>query len=147
AQDFNNDGTTGPITSTIESAGSTTLAKVADSYFLYAHGTTTGPQLKMSGIYVAVGQFGAWTPLGAEQSGGGYQVVWKNGGANQYVVWTTDGSGNFLSQGAVVTSASYSLHDVHPIFAQDFNSDGTTGPITSTIESAGSTTLAKVADS
>ena len=43
------------------------------------------------------GQFGAWTPIGAEQTATGYEVAWKVAGANQYSVWNTDSSGNFVS--------------------------------------------------
>src|SRR4029077_311298 len=112
-QDFNSDGTTGLVTTAIEALGSTTLAQVANTYFLYAHGTTGGPQLQLSGAAVTAGQFGAWTPLGAEHNAsGGYAVGWKNGGADQYVVWTTDSSGNYLSQGAVVSGASWSVQSL-----------------------------------
>ena len=34
SQDLNSDGTTGLVTSSIESAGSTTLTKAADAYFI-----------------------------------------------------------------------------------------------------------------
>ena len=27
----------------------------------------------------------------------GYQVVWKNGGADQYVVWNLDSNGNWTT--------------------------------------------------
>ena len=40
------------------------------------------------------GQFGAWTPVGAEQTAGGYQVAWKHGSDDQYFVWNTDSNGN-----------------------------------------------------
>jgi hypothetical protein len=97
-QNFNGDGTLGVVTTVIESSGATTLAQVTNTYSLYAHGTTTGPQVKISGAAVTAGQFGAWTPLGAEPMAGGYQIVWKNGGADQYVVWTVDGSSNWLAE-------------------------------------------------
>ena len=31
------------------------------------------------------GQFGGWTPIGAEQTASGYQVAWKLTGADQYI--------------------------------------------------------------
>ena len=49
----------------------------------------------------ADGQFGAWKPIGAEQSGGSYKVVWKNGGRPKYVTGRSTADGNFLSQSAV----------------------------------------------
>ena len=94
----------------------------------------SGPQLKISGAAVTVGQFGAWTPLGAEQTAGGYQVVWKNGGADQYVVWNTDSNGNFLSQGAVLSGTSLALESLETTFGQDLNGDGTIGVVTTVIE-------------
>ena len=44
------------------------------------------------------GQFGAWTPIGAEQTASGYDVAWKITGADQYTVWNTDSSGNYIVQ-------------------------------------------------
>ena len=43
------------------------------------------------------GQFGAWTPIGAAVTATGYEVAWKVAGADQYVVWNTDSSGNYIS--------------------------------------------------
>jgi hypothetical protein len=48
------------------------------------------------------GEFGAWTPIGAVQTASGYDIAWKNGGADQYTVWTTDSNGNYLSYNGVV---------------------------------------------
>jgi hypothetical protein len=44
------------------------------------------------------GQFGAWAPIGAEQTATGYEVAWKNGNADQYTIWNTDSGGNYLSK-------------------------------------------------
>ncbi len=43
------------------------------------------------------GQFGAWAPIGAEQTAGGYEVAWKVPGADQYTVWNADSNGNYVS--------------------------------------------------
>ena len=56
--------------------------------------------------------------------GRGYQVAWKNGAADQYLVWNTDSSGNFLSQSAVLSGASTALQVLEPGFNQDFNGVG-----------------------
>ena len=56
-----------------------------------------GPSLKYGGADVVAGQFGAWTPIGAEQTASGYEVAWKITGADQYTVWNTDSSGNYIS--------------------------------------------------
>ena len=65
-QDLNDDGTIGPITTTIESFGATSLVQVADSYFRDTMRSSRSP-VECSAA-VAAGQFGAWTPIGAEQT-------------------------------------------------------------------------------
>ena len=104
-QDLNGDGTTGLTTAPIEAAGSTTLTQVADSYFINYGSSPV--QLRYGGMYVAAGQFGAWVPIGAEQAGNAYQVAWRNGAADQYLAWNVDLDGNYLSQGGVVSGASW----------------------------------------
>ena len=74
---------------------------MANEFFL-RDGAGNGPSLKYAGADVVAGQFGAWTPLGAEKVGTGYQVVWQNGSADQYVIWNTDSNGNWKSQSDVV---------------------------------------------
>jgi serralysin len=146
-QDLNGDGVVGPVTTVIEASGLTTLAKVADSYSLYPVGGSSGPQLLWFGAYTVAGQFGAWTPIGAEHNAsGGYEVAWKNGGADQYTVWTTDSNGNYLSQTAVLSGASLALQSLENSFHQDLNGDGVVGPVTTVIEASGSTRLAQVAN-
>src|SRR5260370_1314066 len=76
-QDLNNDGTIGPVTTVIESLGSTKLVQVGNTYSLYPVGGASGPQLRFSGASVLTGEFGAWAPIGAEQTAGGYQVAWN----------------------------------------------------------------------
>ena len=71
------------------------------------YGGPSAVQLRYGGASVTVGQFGAWVPIGAEQAGSTYQVAWKNGAADQYIVWTVDSSGNYLSQGGVVSGGSW----------------------------------------
>jgi serralysin len=142
-QDFNGDGTIGAPPTAIETAGSTTLMPVGSTYYLYASGTTSGPQLKYGGVAVTIGQFGAWTPIGAEPSGSGYQVVWKNGTADQYKVWTVDNNGNRVSESAVLSGASFALQSLETTFGQDLNNDATIGRVTVAIESSAATTLSK----
>jgi hypothetical protein len=128
----------------IETAGATRLDRVANQFFLHDSGGN-GPSLKFQGTAFTVGQFGAWTPIGAEKAGSGYQVVWKNGAADQYLVWSTDGSGNWLSQSATLSGASTALQVLEPGFNQDLNGVGGITART-VIESAGSTALAKIAN-
>ena len=87
-----------PIATTvIESFGSTSLVEVGTNYFLYPVGGSSGPELSFSGAPVVAGQFGSWTPIGAEQTASGYEVAWKVTGADQYTVWATDSSGSYTS--------------------------------------------------
>ena len=71
------------------------------------------------------GQFGAWTPIGAEQTASGYEVAWKVTGADQYTVWNTDSSGNYISNSsALCREPSSAWKSFEPSFHQDLNSDG-----------------------
>ena len=145
-QDLNADGTTGPKSVTpIETSGATRLDRVANQFFLHDSGGI-GPSLKYQGNAVTVGQFGAWTPVGVEKVGSGYQAAWKNGSADQYIAWNLDSNGNYLSQGAVVSGSTWSLQSYELVLHQDLNGDGTTGLVTTTIELKGSTSLVQIAD-
>ena len=46
---------------------------------------------------VTAGEFGAWVPIGAVQTASGYDVAWEIPGANEYTVWSTDSSGNYIA--------------------------------------------------
>ena len=113
----------------IEANGSTSLTEVGDHFFLY-DGSGSGPSLKYAGADVVAGQFGAWTPIGAEQTASGYEVAWKITGADQYTVWNTDSSGNYISNlvGAV-SGTSSALESLEPSFHQDLNGDGQIGTV------------------
>ncbi|WP_426614776.1 beta strand repeat-containing protein [Bradyrhizobium sp. McL0616] len=149
-QDLNGDGVigTGPVTtSTIESAGSTSLVLAGSNYYLNSISTGTGPMLKFGASAVTVGFFGSsWSLLGAEQvSSGGYDVAWKNSSSGMFSFWNVDSNGNYVSNlGPDATGSSATVMSLEATFHQDLNGDGVigTGPVTtSTIESAGSTSL------
>ena len=53
---------------------------------------------------MTAGQFGSWTPIGAEQTATGYEVAWRVPGADQYWVWNTDSGGNYVSGATGVVS-------------------------------------------
>ena len=91
----------------IESAGSTSLVAVGTKFFLDSISTGSGPSLKFGGADVVAGQFGGWTPIGAEQTASGYQVAWKLPGADQYMVWDTDSSGNYLTELRLYVGSEY----------------------------------------
>ena len=87
----------------------------------------TGPEVSYQGTPVTAGEFGVWSPLGAEATSTGYEVAWKNGSADQYTVWQTDGSGNYLSDSGFVNGTSATLETAETSFHQDLNGDGTSG--------------------
>src|SRR5713101_8148789 len=121
--------TLSPVTTVIEAIGSTSLTEVGNNFYLYSSGT--GPELKYGGVAVVAGQFGGWTPIGAEQTAGGYDVAWKVPGSDQYTVWNTDSSGNFLSfLTGVVSGSSTALECAASTFHQDLNGDGVIGVTT-----------------
>jgi 20S proteasome alpha/beta subunit len=141
-QDLNGDGVIGPVVTTTESAGTTSLVQVGIDYFL---GGLSGVELSYNGVPVAVGQFGGWNPIGTERTANGYEVAWKVRGADQYTLWYTDSSGNFLSDPiGVVSGGSTTLETLEQSFQQDLNGDGSIGPPVTTIESKGSTSLLQV---
>ena len=96
-QDLNSDGVIGLPGTVIESLGSTSLAAIGNNFFLDSISTGTGPSLKYGGAAYAAGQFGAWAPIGTEQTASGYEIAWKMPGADLYTVWNTDSNGNYVS--------------------------------------------------
>src|SRR6516225_730461 len=109
---------------TIEGFGATSLVESGSNYFLYPNG----------GSPVVDGQFdqfgGHWVPIGAEQTASGCEVAWKITGADQYTVWYTDNSGNYLSSAFNSASGtSAALESFEPSFQQDLNGDGVIGPV------------------
>ena len=107
---------------------------VSNHFFLDDISTGLGPSLKYGGTDVVAGQFGGWTPIGAEQTASGYQVAWKVPGADQYSVWTTDSNGNFISFSAALSGSSSTLQSFETSFHQDLNGDGAIGvPVIGTV--------------
>jgi hypothetical protein len=129
-------------TSVIEGSGSTSLTVVDTIYHLSSGGS--GPSLKYFGAAVTFGQTGAFVPIAAERTAAGYEVAWKIPGSDQYLVWSADAGGNYITNiTGVVSGSSLALESLETTFQQDLNSDGIVGiPF---IEGFGSTGLA-VAD-
>jgi serralysin len=127
--DLNSDGLIGPPKTVISDNATTSLTEVGTHFFLYADSSGSGPSLKYAGMDVVMGEFGAWMPIGAAtMAGGGYEVGWKNGSADQYTVWNTDGSGNFTSDTiGIVSGTSTTLETLEPSFKLDLNGDGNIG--------------------
>ena len=130
-QDLNGDGVIGlPATvptTVIEALGSTSLVEVGNNFYLNSISSGSGPELKYGGAAVAAGQFGGWTPIGTEQTATGYEVAWKVTGADQYGVWNTDSSGNYISNTAIMLGTSPALESIETNFHQDLNGDGVIG--------------------
>ena len=115
------------MSTTIEAFGSTSLVQIGNNYFLQPNGGTA-VEVSNGGSPVVVGQFGQWAPIAAEQTASGYQVVWKQTGADQYLAWNTDSSGNCVSGALNPTSGtSAALQSMETTFQQDLNGDGYTG--------------------
>jgi hypothetical protein len=135
-------GASAPATAkTIASNTTTTLAELevsgqsqnGDAYELNPLGGSGGPLLELHGSAVTNGQFGAagWTPVGALQTGNGYEVAfWNNdaNGQNQYVVWNTDSNGDYTSNATgVLAGNSLELQGVEAAFG-DGTFAGASGP-------------------
>jgi serralysin len=151
-QDLNGDGVIGPPKTVIQTDGSTSLTEIANQFFL-DNSSGVGPALQFGGVPVVAGQYGAWAPIGAVQTAGGYDVAWKNSSTDQYTVWTTDSSGNHLTDTAPMSGTSLALESFETVFNQDLNGDGAIGPppVTKTViqtdsSSFGSTSLAEGSD-
>ena len=111
----------------VEANGVTSLWLVGTAYVLASAGGT-GPTLKYLNNAVTVGQFGAFAPIGAEQTATGYEIAWKLPGADAYVIWNTGPDGNYTGTVAGPVSGSNPvLEALEPSFQQDLNNDGTIG--------------------
>ena len=142
--DLNGDGVIGVPTTVIATDGSTSLTEVADNYDLYDSGV--GPSLKFAGAAVVAGQFGDAAPIGAEATASGYVVAWKVTGADHYMVWIADSSGNYVSSAftSAVSGTSAALEAYETVFHQDLNGDGVIGIPTTVIETDGPNSLTEV---
>jgi len=129
----------------IESSGTTTLLTDGTYYYLQI-GNGAAVELSYGGAPVTVGEYGAWTPIAAQQTATGYEVALEEVGANQYGVWDTDSSGNYVSASlSNVSGTSAALESIEASFNDDLNGDGIIGvPLPSNatvIESSGTTSL------
>lgn len=148
-QDLNGDGVIGlPPTpqkvsgTTIEASGSTSLVLVGSNYLLDAMTSGVGPTLKYGGVAVVSGQFGAWTPVGVEQTTSGYDVAWKIPATGELCVWTTDSNGNYVSNLLnKVSPTDPALKAVETTFYQDLNGDGVINTSSTILKISGNVVL------
>jgi hypothetical protein len=129
--DLNGDGTIGvPVPSNatlIESSRTTNLLAAGNTYLIQPNGKGA-VQLSLNGAPVTAGQFSGWTPIAAEQTATGYEVAWWVPAADQYWVWNTDDSGNYVSNATgVVSGTSIALESLEASFNHDLNNDGVIG--------------------
>src|SRR5258707_7802525 len=59
--------------------------------------TLSGPTLKFYGTNVYVGQWGAWTPIGVEQTASGYDGSWHDGSTHSQIARAPDTYRNWSS--------------------------------------------------
>jgi serralysin len=142
-QDFNGDGTIGPIVTVIQTDGSTGLVQIGNNYALYTNGS--GPTIQIGGAPVAVGQLGDTIPIGAVKTASGYDIAWKSPTTGQFTFTTADNNGNYTSNiSGWVSGNSATAESLESTFGQDFNGDGTIGPIVTVIQTDGSTSLVQI---
>ena len=118
----------------IEALARPAWSRLAPISFLDSISTGSGPSLKYAGADVVAGQFGGWTPIGAEQTATGYEVAWKVTGSDQYTVWNTDSNGNYVSNDRRRVGSSTALESLETSFHQDLNGDGVIGAPGTVIE-------------
>ena len=123
--DLNGDGTIGPTV--IESSGTMSLLTDGTNYYLQPDG---GPAVELSynGAPVTAGEFAQYgydAPIAAAQTASGYEVAWKSTSGDQYQIWTTDSSGNYLSSPFLGTGVQVEPYETS--FNYDLNGDGTIG--------------------
>ena len=129
----------------IESSGTMSLLTDGTNYFLQPNGGAA-VELSYNGAPVYAGEFdqsGGFTPIAARQTASGYEVAFRNSRGDEYTIWSTDSSGNYLSYPFLGSGAQVELYEAS--FNADLNGDGTIGvplPAGSTvIESSGTMSL------
>ena len=105
----------------IEASGGTRLDQVANEFFLH-DGAGNGPSLKYAGADVVAGQFGAWTPLGAEKVGerlpGGLEERQRR---PVHRLEPRQQRQLDQSQTGVVSGSEYAFQSLETTFQQDLN--------------------------
>ncbi|WP_442869154.1 hypothetical protein [Bradyrhizobium sp. CCBAU 45384] len=77
----------------------------------------SGRALKYGGAPVVGGQFAPWAPIAAEQTASGFDFAWKVPSGDAYTVWSTDASGNYITNlTGIVTGGSTALESLETVF-------------------------------
>jgi hypothetical protein len=125
------------VATVIESSESSSLSEAGTKFFFSSNGT--GVDLKYLGAAVTVGQFGGWSPISAEKTATGYDVIWNLAGTDEYKEWSTNSNGNFVANitGGVVSGESSKLQAIEVALNQDLNGDGIVGTSATVIQATG----------
>ena len=120
----------------IEAFGSTRLVLMGDQYHLW-DSDGVGPTVKMGGVPIQASTQGAWTIIAGEQTDTGYLIAWKNGSADQFIVWRLNDSGSYTANAtATVPGSDAALRQLETDFHQDLNSSGHIGTQTDLVVSS-----------
>jgi hypothetical protein len=146
--EFSGSATPPAMPTAIASNGTTTLASIGNFFELNPASGGTGPLLEYQGRFVTAGQFGAgWTPVGAVQTGTGYEVAWANTSANEYTVWNVGSNGDYTDSATGTLSSANStqageLEALEANFGESFAGLPPTAP--DTLASNSTTILAQI---
>ena len=102
-QDLNGDSVIGLNPTIIQTDNGTSLDQIGNNYFLYAAGTTTGPELRKGGVPVIAGQLSGYTLVAAVKTASGYDVAWEDTTTDTFTVWSVNSSGAYT--GTLFTGA------------------------------------------
>ncbi|HUB44321.1 MAG TPA: choice-of-anchor D domain-containing protein [Acetobacteraceae bacterium] len=130
--DLNGDGTIGPAGTLL----GPDIWQIGSNYVIGAS-LASGVLLEYQNSPVTIGQFGTNVVAyaAAQLPGGGYEVAWKVIGADEYVVWDTNTSGDYVSSPTgVVSGTNLELEELEPSFNYDLNGDGTIGPVGASLD-------------
>jgi Tryptophan-rich Synechocystis species C-terminal domain/Putative esterase len=97
------------------------------NYFLQPNGGSA-VELGYGGSPVTAGEFAQYgydAPIAAAQTASGFEVAWKTTSGDQYQIWNTDSSGNYLSSPFLGSGAQVASYETS--FNDDLNGDGTIG--------------------
>jgi hypothetical protein len=119
----------------IETYGSTSLAKVGNTFLLQPV-AGSAVVLSYNGSPVIDGEFSdsgsPWKPIAAEKTATGFEVAWKVANADKYRVWCTDADGNYLfSALSDARASSVELQAFDISFQQDLSGEGVTARMAS----------------
>src|SRR5947208_1987163 len=91
------DGRIGVASTVIEALGSTSLVQADNNLYLNTISSGFCPTLQCGRTATLFPYTTLFRSVAVEQIAGGYQVALKYAAGNQFSIWNTDSSGNFIS--------------------------------------------------